>query len=690
MYKTILSVFALTICISTCTFAQNPDFCKQIAALKTLVEKEHYAPKAIDDSLSLGVFKIFVNSLDSRKYLFTKYDFNAFEKDSLALDDYIRNGDCNFIQKYTNRLRNRIVTSKSYLRSFSEVELDYSGKDTLYFDVDYDHKYFKDNEDAKLYWAKRVRYKVLTRHIEDTTDLAVLLSNFKSKAPDLKQKVIEKELCKLNELLNTHGGLSAFVYQAFLNAYLNYQDPHSSFFSTPEKNMFDHALGNNHLSFGITTDKNDNADIVISHIAPGSPAAKDKTIDLNDIIVSIASNETTLETHCLSNEDVLEFINNEARQKATFKIRKPNGLTKIVKLKKALIENEDNSTRGYVINDSLSSSTVGYIKIPLFYTNLELRRGLGMANDVAKEIYKLKKDNVEGLIIDLRFNGGGSLKEAMDLSGMFIDRGPVTIMKYNNGETYTLRDSKRGAVFTAPVVVLVNYFSASASELFASVMQDYSRAIIVGTPTFGKSSAQVILPLNEKENEDLGFAKLTIERFYSPTGKSHQSRGVIPDILLPSLYDDFETQEEFLGYALPNDSVEASFSFKKYKDFDITFLREKSKKRVKHNPIYGMISSTNEGVLKHFINKKVKYPLTLKNVFLDVSAYNKLWNDFNNMPPPNNNAFKVINTKATQKLMDYNPKLNEDNILVIEDMVKDPTIREAYNILNDILALNNN
>lgn len=685
MHKTTFLFLTFTLGCCTTNFAQNNHdrFCHQISGLKNLVKTSHYAPKTIDDSLSKGVFKLFIKHLDTKNRLFTKAEYDSFRKDIFLLDDYINNNTCDFIDVYAKAVEKRIEVSKRFLNDLAETTLDYSGKDTLYFGANNTFSYFKNNTEAKKYWSKRVRYNILTSIIEDSISAETIKSKFKSLESNIKQKIIDKEICLLNELKNKEGGIKQFVQHAFLSAFLNYHDPHSTFFSNSEKDYFEHALGNDQMSFGISTLKNENGDIIISYIVPGSPAFKNANLEVNDIIKSIRADKDELEAYCISNDEVLKFLNTETYNEATFKIKKASGLIKNIKLTKSLVKNEENTITGYLLNKADNTLKAGYIKIPSFYTDFESVNGLGMANDVAKEIYKLKKDSIQGLVIDLRFNGGGSIKEAMDLSGMFIDRGPLIIMKYNSGETFTLKDSKRGSVFNAPLIVLVNQFSASASELFASVMQDYNRAVIVGTNTHGKSSAQVILPLDE--TKDLGFAKLTVERFYRATGKSHQSQGVIPDILLPSLYDDFKTEEQYTAYALSNDSVNVVLKHRPFKKADNQMLEKRSENRISANKKFNLIASLNKSVLEHYINKNTQYALNLENVYSDIDTYKNLWQRYTDNIDAKNDDLIVENTSAITKVLLYNEEQKAQNHTTLKELSNDATIQEALLILNDII-----
>ncbi len=679
MSKTLL--FTLSLAFAMPLFAQNDAvFCEQVQALHHLVQREHFVPKTLDDSLSTHVFDLFIAEIDADNRLFLKSDIALFSKDKLALDDYIASNSCSFINKYITKLNTRIEDTKSILSALRATDFDYSGKDTLRFKGREKFSNFNSKEDLKRYWSKRIRYDIIYTMIENDSVYEHIEQNFKSLEHDLKDKIISQELCKLEELQHKKGSLEKFVQESFLNAYLLYHDPNSSYFNASDKNVYENRLSNNQLSYGIVTVKNDDGAIVIAHIVPGSAAFKNANIEENDIISALISEEKTLEAYCVSNDDILAFTNDDQINTLTFRLKKPGGIIKDVTLTKEETKSEENTITGYILNSGIKT---GYIHISSFYTDFESSNGLGVANDVAKELYKLQKEDIEGLVIDLRFNGGGSMKEAADLSGMFINRGPLSILKYNNGDTFTIKDMNRGSLFTKPIVVLINNFSASASEFFAAAMQDYNRAIIVGSTTHGKASAQVILPLDAKK--DLGFTKITVEKFYRITGKSHQSQGVIPDIVLPNMYDNFETEERFSPFALQNDRIPETMRYSKLKDMDFEKLRKKSKLRIQNNERFKAVTQLNKLIIDNYFKHYTSYPLTLENVYNDVQSYYDKWQELDTKMSDQDTGLNAINSAATQHVLSYDPEQSAINDELLKNINSDIYIREANAILKDAI-----
>ncbi|WP_121906672.1 S41 family peptidase [Ulvibacter antarcticus] len=659
-------------------------FCEQVSALQNLIKQEHAKPKAVNDSLSVGVFELFLESLDPEKRFFVTSDIALFKQDRLKIDDYILSDDCDFINKYITTLQQRIQFTQDYLNTLYKTELDYSGKDTLHFQSKSDFQYFKSETELQLYWNKKVRYKLLTDLIEQDSVLGTIQKKFKKLERDAKPKIISNELCLLDGIKKTNGGLQTFVREAFLNALANYQDPNTIFFNNSNKDLFETSLSSNQMSFGFSTTKNSNGDLVVNYIVPGSVAYKNENFEENDIIKTLTSGKDVLETYCVSDEDIQAFTNDHHHDRITFKIKKQDGQIINVSLEKAVIKVEENLTRAYILE---SKTRIGYINIPSFYTDFENPDGLGLANDMAKELYKLQKENIKGLIIDLRYNGGGSMKEASDLSGMFINRGPLSILKYKTGETYTVKDAKRGMLFSNPIVILINGFSASASEYFAATLQDYNRAIIVGTPSYGKASAQVILPLNEIK--DLGYCKLTTDQFYRVTGKSTQSTGVIPDIVLPDLYDNFKTSEGFQKYALENDEVAITLKHIPLKPLNLTTIKNNSETRVNSDSRFKGIRDINAILVADYFTKETEYLLTLENIYNDQQSFTELWKQFYKLNKNDDPKLIVTNTTSTTELLSYNLEEEATNSTLLEEIAGDTQLEEAFTILSDYLKLSN-
>ena len=681
MYKHLLLLFLLSTSVS---LAQSDSiFCKQLVAVKQLVKNNHYQPKVINDSLSKGVFNLFLKGLDPDKDYFLKTDIDQFKSDQLQFDNYLLSDNCDFLDTYKTVLLQRINNTKTILEQLNTTVPDYSGGLTLQYSPSKFITYPKDYQGLQKMLEKLVAYKVIANLLDSNDAIEVIKSNFSTLEVNARLDVIKNQLCKIEQFTNTSGGIDRYVKDAFINAYLEYHDPHSVFFNPTEKLIYETSLSSNQLSFGITTEKNKEGQIFIAEITPGSAAFNNGNFETDDIIMSLTANGVTLNTFCISNHEIEAFSNKEDHKTVSFLVKKKNGTEQTITITKTKIKVEDNAIKGYLLGEN---QDLGYIKIPSFYTNDESLNGRGISSDFAKELYKLQKQHIDALLIDLRFNGGGSMQEAMELVSMFIDQGPITIIETNLKETYTIRDSKRGTFFNKPVVVLVNSYSASASEFFASAMQDYNRALIVGSTTHGKSSAQSILALDDTGN--LGFCKITVEKFYRITGQSHQAIGVIPDIKLPSIYDNLDSGEGYLDYALTKDTVTPQMGFRPFKTVDYASIFSNNKQRLANNINFKDIAKNNLKLRASIFEKGEKYQLTLEGIKktreTKSDLYFQIFTEQDNLP-----LIKVSNTKATQKLLDINKEDQTLNADIITQLSKDIYIAESYTILKDLLNLKN-
>jgi carboxyl-terminal processing protease len=335
-----------------------------------------------------------------------------------------------------------------------------------------------------------------------------------------------------------------------------------------------------------------------------------------------------------------------------------------------------NAVSSYIIEKGIK---IGYIKIPNFYSDFDGFSPLGCADDVAKEIIKLKKDSIQGLVIDIQDNGGGSMEEAIKLSGMFIDLGPVSILVNNKMKQTVLKDYNRGSVYSGPMVILVNGNSASASEFFAAAMQDYNRAIIVGSKSLGKASMQIILPV-DSDNKD--FVKLTVEKFYRITGDSNQIKGIIPDIELPVLYESILLREISYKTALKYDEINYKIRFTPLSKDNYKTIIEQSNARTKNNTQFNDVIMVNKEINALYNNPKKPLPISFKSVFNNVHELDSLWKKVKKIAETKNSCAISNNSYDTEKLQfdDYQKEINSYKI---NELKTNLYIVEAVDILID-------
>jgi len=346
--------------------------------------------------------------------------------------------------------------------------------------------------------------------------------------------------------------------------------------------------------------------------------------------------------------------------------------------------------KSFVLNGTIKA---GFIALPGFYTDWTHARMIGCANDVAKEIIKLKKEGVDGIILDLRGNGGGSLKEAIELAGIFIDIGPMSIKARRDEKPQTVKDWNRGSIYDGPLLIMVNGSSASASEVLAGALQDHHRALIVGNRTFGKATAQVILPLNTafdldfpnaELNTELGFCKITMSKLYRINLQTHQKTGVQPDIEIPSFYDNMAYRESNLDFALAQDSIVKKMYYTPLANLPIKELRAKSKARIEKNELFGNVSSINKS-LNLLIEQKQSFALDLSGYRESVSSARSLGLRIEDLEKNATDAYTVTNNKFDEEVFKMDTYTMEINTMLIENNQNDMMIEEAYFIIKDLI-----
>jgi carboxyl-terminal processing protease len=509
-----------------------------------------------------------------------------------------------------------------------------------------------------------------------------LTQNFSKIEKTAKNKVFDTYSCKLSSILNSKNGLEYDLQNIFLNIFCSYFDPHTNYFSLDDKSSFLSGLSKSNYSLGLSVTLNDKDEIVIDEIVPSGPAAKTGKFDKDDIITKVSNNKgEEYLVSCASLEKIGELIFSDANQEILLTIQKKNGIILNVLVKKQLMKATENSVYSFIAQ---GETKIGYINIPSFYADFEENTNQGCADDVAKEIEKLKKDAIQGLVLDLRNNGGGSMEEATKLAGMFIDMGPVAIMADNKHTLNIIKDYNRGSVYDGPIVIIINGNSASASEFFSGVMQDYNRAIIVGSPSLGKASMQSILPIDDNRQE---FVKLTIEKFYRITGESCQIKGVIPDITLPVLYQNIFPREESNKTALRYDILHTTAKFNPFPRTNIEKVIALSNARTKNNTRFNDITLANKEINAFYNNPKSSYLLSFKNVYKDTHKLDVLWKKIKILSE-NNTKCSILNTSYDIEKLESDAFLQDGNDYRIKEVKTNPYLDEAISIINDYNRLN--
>jgi carboxyl-terminal processing protease len=527
-----------------------------------LLEEGHYSPKVIDDNFSQTVLKKFVQDLDDDKSVFLQSDIEAFKKFDTKIDDEIHGSELQSFFIVNDLYIKRRDESFVLISDLLAKPFDFTKEETIQFDRE-KLSYPKSEAERKEIWRKSIKYNVLGKFVELQEDREKNKGkkDFVEKADSTLEReardYVRKRMGRMMTAKRTHETPDE-NFSIFVNAITQSMDPHTDYFPPVAKRSFDEDMSGRFYGIGAQL-KDDDGKIKIATLIAGMPAERNGDIKIDDEIIKIAEGAA----EPVDVTDAVKLIRGAKKgSEVRLTIKRADGTIKVISLLRDEIKLEDTFAKSAVINGDYK---VGYIYLPEFYQDFQNPNGARCSNDVAKEVTKLKEENVEGIIIDLRSNGGGSLSEVVKMAGLFIEEGPICQVKGRDEKATILRDKDKNILYSGPLTVMVDEFSASASEIFAAAIQDYNRGIIIGsTSTYGKGTVQRNIPLTpENENpllanknaEDLGALKLTLQKFYRINGGATQLKGVTPDVVLPDRMEYLKFREKDNTSALPWDEI---------------------------------------------------------------------------------------------------------------------------------------
>lgn len=675
--KTISLLLLLT---TFSVFAQNDTkTCEILSKINTLIQSEHILPKPIDDSLSVFVFDHFIDELDPSHNLFLKSEYESLaQKYRFQLDDYINTKNCSFVTDIISIYKTGLTRNKGCLEAIAYENLDYETKDTIRFYKKAFPFYLVESQIGKV-WRKKIRYEVLDDIASKNSSVDSIKSNFAALASASKKSIVENELCRINTILEN----TTAYEESIFNNFCNYFDPHTAYFSNDSKSNFVSSLSKEHLSLGLNVSLNEKNEVIINALNPNGPAFQTGKIKKGDQIVSVSTKKETLIVSCATIETISTMIISDANKTITLTLRRKSGQNFDVTIEKQLIKDEANTVFSFIIEEN--SKKFGYLKIPSFYADFEGNSGKGCAEDAGLEVLKLKKENIKGLIIDLVDNGGGSMEEAIKLAGMFIDSGPISIIVDNKQRQTIVNDPYKGMLFKEPVVILVNGNTASASEFFASILQDYNRALLLGSSTVGKATMQTIMPLDENDNEN--FIKMTINKFYRVTGKSNQALGIIPNVSIPIIYETIFPKESNSPSSFKNDSLTNQLVFKPFcKRSFLDEIANNSKKRIATDYYFKEIKEINHKITDIMTKPKLPLPITIESVFKEQIEVTRLSKEIIGIEA-HNSHLNIYNSYLNNFLLNLYPEEKVNNLFQLETLKTNHLLKESINILEDFNSL---
>lgn len=691
--------FVLVLLFSLQGFSQKKTFhCRKTAQIIEFIQQNHYSAPPVDSMFNQQLNQQFITSLDPLGLFFTTEDtdfIHAFIPD-------ITNLDCadnkNFMEYIVNLFRMRLEESELIIKDLLSGDLDFAQGDTLFIPEPQTTKYPTDAAGIEQNWNRYLRFQLLRYFISTyrSNDSTFIRSNdnFLASLDTLKADILQREACKFNHLLNYPGGFDEYIFSIYLNTLTSSFDPHTNYFSMNDKEQFESSLSKSKNSFGADLEQNDDGEIVIARLIPGGPAWRSGEMNAGDILLSIRFPEQDpTDLICSNLSEIQDLIYNSGADQVEVTFRSQLGQVKTLELRIESVAAAENAVYSFILH---GNKKIGYISLPGFYTEPDKKDPLGCASDLVNEINKLEQDGIEGLLLDVRNNGGGSIVEAVDLAGVFIDAGPLCIYTTRYEKPSLIKDLKRGTRYNGPLILLVNGFSASAAEILAATLQDYHRALIVGTPTFGKASGQVILPLGDPgtTNEEMyyygfdptDFIKITTTRYYRLNGTTHQASGIQPDIALPRLAGYDKMNESEYPSAFFNDTIHKNVTFEPFSPLPIDSLRSISEIRVNQNSNFTAFRSINDSI-RPLYSGKLFIPLDFDDFILEYNKNFGLFERLDELKATPGINYEIKDNRANEAILKQDSYKNEIHQEIIGNLTKDYFLEETYFIMEDLINL---
>lgn len=694
-YKIILLITALSAVLWSFVPSsknEDPEKDKVLLELLTLVlEKGHYSPIAMDDEFSKNVYSKYLTAIDPTKRFFLQSDMDEFSKYETSIDDMIKNKDLTFFDLTNARLLKRIDESKDIYKSILSKPLDFSTNQMI--NVDYEKQsYAKSKAELTDRWVKQLKLSVLPSIIDKEKieaskkekDSIYVVKTFK----EIEIESRENSLKSLNEYFD-------FIekeldrndwFSIFINSIVERFDPHTFYFSPDDKDKFDISMSGKFEGIGARLQKKNDA-VEVSELISGGPAWRGKKLEAGDLIIKVAQGkEEPLDIAGMRLDDVVKKIKGPKGTEVRLTVKKVDGTLEVISIIRDEVETEETFAKSSIIDKN--GEKYGIIYLPKFYISFDNKDERDAFKDVAIEIEKLKKQNIKGLIVDLRGNGGGSLETVVNMTGLFIEQGPVVQVKSPNRRPEILSDKDSKVQWTGPLVVMVDNFSASASEIFAAAIQDYKRGIVIGSKhTYGKGTVQNVIDLNQfvrgSSYGDLGALKTTTQKFYRINGGSTQREGVLSDVVLPDRYAFIDMGERDEKEALPWDKIEQASYKPVFSGFEPIIA--KSKSRIDANEQFKLITENAKWI---FERKDInEYSLNIDNFKKEIESSEEQLKKFKAISKFHN---KLLFTSLPEEtvVLDKDDLLKEKRQRWHEDMEKDVYIDEGVNILSDLKVYN--
>ncbi|WP_396196611.1 carboxy terminal-processing peptidase [Flavobacterium sp.] len=668
----------------------DPEKDKLLLELLTMVlERGHYSPVAMDDAFSKKVYAKYLEGIDPTKRFFLQSDIEEFSKFELQIDDMIKRKDLTFFNLTNSRLLQRMQESRGIYEQVLASPFDFTSNENI--NVDYEKlPYAKSKKELTDRWRKQLKLQALSsitdkQKLEE--DKKAKDANYTAKSFEaIEKEVRENSLKSLDEYFN-------FIqkeltrndwFSIYLNAIVERFDPHTFYFSPEDKEKFDVSMSGTFEGIGARLQKKNDA-VEISELISGGPAWKGKELEAGDLILKVAQGaEEPIDVAGMRLDDVVKKIKGPKGTEVRLTVKKVDGSIKVISIIRDEVETEETFAKSSIVEKD--GKRFGIIYLPKFYISFENKENRDAYKDVALEIERLKAQNIDGLVMDLRDNGGGSLETVVKMVGLFIPEGPVVQVKAPGRNPEILPDPDKKVQYEGPLVVMINNFSASASEIFAAAIQDYKRGIVVGSKhSYGKGTVQNVIDLNQfirgNSYGDLGALKTTIQKFYRINGGSTQREGVMSDIVFPDRYTYLDMGERDEESALPWDKIAPA----KYEPLPINYdqIISNSKKRIASNSYFKLIDENAKWIFERKDDNS--FSLNLNQFKKEMAQSDakikkfKVLSEYNNKLKFNSLPHELVQFEKDSLLKQKRERWHED-------LQKDVYMEETLNVIAEIKA----
>jgi carboxyl-terminal processing protease len=666
-----------------------------VSTLMRAIKEGHYAPRPVDDSLSYAVFHKLLDQLDYERKFFTQKEVEALKRYELDIDDEINLGQTTFYDKLNSLFVASIDRADSIQKEVLAQPFTFTSDEKVVL-TEENMPWPADYTALKARWTQYLKYRTLSKYVE------LKDAREKTKANKDSAKVVLKTdaALEVEARASLRKNQDAYFkrlrkldanerFSLYVNAIATSEDPHTDYFAPKTKEAFDVAMSGTFFGIGAQLKPEEDGRVTVAAIIPGSPSARQGELKAGDEILKVA--QAGGEPWDIMGFDLDEVVSKIRGKKGTevrLTVKKVDKSVKVISIIRGEVALEETFAKSAIFKSP--GGPVGYIYLPEFYADFQHINGRRSAEDVAKEVEKLKNSGVTGIILDLRNNGGGSLSDVVDMAGLFIDQGPMVQVKSTDQASTTLRDASKGTLYDGPLAIMVNGGSASASEIMAAAMQDYKRAVVVGSPTYGKGTVQKVIGLEEyidpitrmrmMNESPIGSVKLTVQKFYRINGGSTQLRGVTPDITLPDAYSELDMGERKDKAALRWDEIPAA-AYKPVNAVNIPILASASSKRLASNGEWKLIEQS-AARLKARQNDN-SYSLSeaeYRKEMAEATALSKKLEDLEKKATP----LAVTNLKEDQGRITADSAAMNRNKNWLKNLQKDIYISETVSIINDM------